>query len=136
MRALIIGNSATAVGAIEAMRQYDQSAEILVVTEEDYLIYSRPLLSHHLAGEIGKTRLAYRDADFYTRHNVKAVLNNQVVGIDTDEHFISTQSGQIFDYDKLLISTGGVPIVPPVAGIDVEGVYTFTRLKDVEGILG
>ena len=48
MRIVIIGNSATAVGAIESLRQYDQSAEILVISEEPHLIYSRPLLSHYL----------------------------------------------------------------------------------------
>ena len=52
MKVVIIGNSATAVGAIESLRLYDQNVEILALSKESRLIYSRPLLSHYLAGQI------------------------------------------------------------------------------------
>jgi NAD(P)H-nitrite reductase large subunit len=135
MRAIIIGNSATAVGAIEAMRQHDQFAEILVISEEPHGIYSRPLLSHYLGGEIDQARLAYRRPDFYIQHQVNAVLDSRVVGIDTEAHQVHTSSGKSYAYDKLLISTGGMPIVPPTPGIDTRGVFTFTRLDDALGIV-
>ncbi|MBC7235713.1 MAG: NAD(P)/FAD-dependent oxidoreductase [Chloroflexi bacterium] len=135
MRTLIIGNSASAVGAIESMRQHDQTAEILLITAEPSLIYSRPLLSHYLSGEIDEARLAYRHADFYTQHGVNAVLNSEVVAIEPQAHRVRTALGETYAYDKLLICTGGMPIVPPVPGIDTPGVFTFTRLADVRGIL-
>lgn len=135
MRALIIGNSATAVGAIEAMRQYDQGIEIVVVSEEPHGIYSRPLLSHYLGGEIDAGRLAYRHGDFYTKHNVQAILSSRVEAIEPEAHLVRTAAGEVYGYDRLLIATGGVPIVPPTPGIDTQGVYTFTRLDDVQGIV-
>jgi len=138
VRVVIIGNSATAVGAVESMRQHDQCSEIVIVTAEGSEVYSRPLLSHYVSGQIDASRLAYRDADFYTRHGVKAVLDTEVVAIEPHEHRIRAASGETFSYDKLIICTGGVPIVPPVPGIDVGpegGVFTFTRLADAVGIL-
>jgi NAD(P)H-nitrite reductase large subunit len=135
VRAIIIGNSATAVGAVESMRQYDQSVEIMTISEEPHMIYSRPMLSHFLAGEIDKTRLAYRRADFYTKHNVQPILNNRVEAIDLAARTVRTATGDSYSYDKLLISTGGTPIVPPVPGMDAEGVFTFTRLDDALGIV-
>lgn len=135
MRALIIGNSATAVGAVEAMRQYDQGIEIVIVSEEPHGIYSRPLLSHYLGGEIDSGRLAYRHADFYTKHNVQAILSSRVEAIEPEAHRVRIASGEVYAYDRLLIATGGVPIVPPTPGIDTGGVYTFTRLDDVQGIV-
>lgn len=135
MRAVIIGNSATAVGAIESMRQHDQSAEILVISEEPHMIYSRPMLSHYLAGEIDKPRLAYRRADFYTHHQVQPILNSRVTGIDPGQHRVCVESGQEYPYDKLLISTGGAPIVPPMPGLDAQGIFTFTRLDDTMGMI-
>ena len=135
MRALIVGNSATAVGAIESMREYDDSVEILVISSEDRLVYSRPLLSHYLAGEIDESRVAYRDAHFYARHNVDAIVNSTVVAIDLEEHRVRVHSGDTYEYDKLLISTGGIPIVPPVPGLDAQGVFTFTRIDDTRGII-
>jgi len=135
VRAVIIGNSATAVGAIEALRAVDQRAEVLVVSEESHLIYSRPLLSHYLGGEIACSRLAYRPSDFYTRHDVTPLLETKATGIDVEGHRVLTANGAPIAYDKLLVATGGVPIVPPTPGIDTQGVFTFTRRSDVEGIL-
>ena len=135
MRIVIIGNSATAVGAIESLRQYDQSAEILVLSEEPHGIYSRPLLDHYLAGDIDQTRVLYRMGDFYTKHNVQPVLSTRVTGIDPKAHSVETDAGGTYSYDKLLIATGGVPIVPPVPGIETGGVYTFTRYDDVQRML-
>lgn len=130
MRIVIIGNSATAVGAIESIREHDQGAEITVVSEEGPMIYSRPMLSHYLGGEIDRARLAYRPADFYTRHQVAIITDDPVTAIEPGEHRVLTGSGRALDYDRLLISTGGQPIVPPVPGLNLEGVFTFTRQKD------
>lgn len=135
MRIVIIGNSAAAVGAIESLRQHDQAAHVLVISEEPHMIYSRPLLSHYLAGEIDKGRLAYRRADFYARHHVQAVLGVRVVAIEPHERRVHTESGQTFAYDKLLISTGGVPIALPIPGLGAQGVFGFNRLDDVQKIL-
>ena len=113
MRIVIIGNSATSVGAIESIREHDQGAEIMVISEEGPMIYSRPMLSHYLAGEIGRSRLAYRPADFYTRHHVSLITDDPVVAIDPATHQVTTATGKVIAYDRLLISTGGQPIVPP-----------------------
>lgn len=135
MRAVIIGNSATAVGAVEAMREHDQCAEIVMISEEPHMIYSRPMLDHYLAGKIARNRLAYRNSDFYAQHNVTPMLSTRVASIDTAGHKVVTARGQEIAYDKLLVCTGGTPIVPPVAGANTGGVCTFTRLDDVDDIM-
>ena len=135
MRVVIIGNSAAAVGAVESLRQHDQASEIVAISEEPHGIYSRPMLSYLLAGEIDRPHLAYRPADFYSRHNVQPILNARVASIDVAGHCVVTESGQDYGYHKLLIATGGAPIVPPVPGIDSAGVFSFTRLDDTLGML-
>ena len=87
-------------GAIEQLREYDQSAEITVVSEEPHLIYSRPLLSHYLSGDIDRSRLAFRGSDFYTRHHVHTVLEDAVTTINPHDHSVLTASGRILHYDQ------------------------------------
>ena len=94
MRVMIIGNSATAVGAVESIRQHDQASEIVVISEEPHGIYSRPMLSHLLAGEIDRPRLSYRSADFYSRHSVQPLLNARVTAIDPGDHSVRLATGQ------------------------------------------
>ncbi|MEN6478016.1 MAG: FAD-dependent oxidoreductase [Anaerolineales bacterium] len=134
MRTVIIGNSASAVGVVETLREHDQRAEIVMVSEEPHMIYSRPLLDHYLAGKIGRPRLAYRSADFHQRHNVTPLFETRIERLDTAAHEAIATDGRRIGYDKLVICTGGLPIFPPIPGREAQGVYTFTRLDDVDGI--
>jgi len=130
VRVVIIGNSAGAIGAVEAIREHDQAVDVVVVSEEPHAIYSWPLLDHFLAGEIDRPRLAYRPTDFYCRHNVQPLLGTRVVAVHPNAHTLETEDGTVIPYDKLLVATGGTPIVPAIEGLETRGVYTFTRLDD------
>ena len=134
MRYVIIGNSAAAVGAIEAIRQHDQENPITVVADEPHHVYSRPLISYLLGGMVNKAQMHYRPTDFYDRYAIDTMLGAQVVRITPHEGIISLAGGGTLSYDRLLISTGGVPFVPPVPGADLEGVFTFTRWSDAQRI--
>ena len=135
MRILIIGNSATAVGAIDALREHDQAAEVVVLSEEPHGIYSRPMLDHYLSGEVGASRLTYRPGSYYAQHNVQALLSTRVTAVRPAEHVVETEAGAILAYDRLLIATGGTPIVPPIAGLSGEGAFTFSRLDDAQALM-
>jgi len=65
MKYLIIGNSASGVGAAEAIREVDKNSEIVMITDEMKTIYSRPLLSYLFDGTILKKDLYYRPDEFY-----------------------------------------------------------------------
>jgi len=135
VRILIIGNSATAVGAIDALREHDQAAEVVVLSEEPHGIYSRPMLDHYLSGEVGASRLTYRPGSYYAQHNVQALLSTRVTAVRPAEHVVETEAGAILAYDRLLIATGGTPIVPPIAGLSGEGAFTFSRLDDAQALM-
>jgi len=130
MRYVIIGNSAAAVGAIEAIRQYDQDNPITVVADEPHPTYSRPLITYLLGGLVSEERMLYRPPDFYERYEVEPMLGVRVVQVEPQERKLTLAGGGTLSYDKLLIGTGGVPFVPSVPGGDLEGVFTFTRWED------
>ena len=134
VRHVIIGNSAAAVGAVEAIRQYDQENPITIVSDEPHHVYSRPLISYLLGGLVDESRMNYRPADFYEKNRVEAMLGVEVNGIDTKENTLSLQGGGRLDYDRLLISSGGKPFVPPVPGSDLEGIFTFTKWQEARRI--
>ena len=48
IRYLIIGNSAGGVGAAEAIREVDAVGTIVIISDEPYPAYSRPLISEYL----------------------------------------------------------------------------------------
>lgn len=134
MRYLIIGNSAAAVGAVEAIRQYDRQSPITIVADEAHHVYSRPLISYLLGGTVDETHMYYRPEDFYERHHVETMLGVEVARINTSERTASLSGGGQVGYDRLLIATGGKPFVPPLPGANLQGVYTFTTWQDAHRI--
>ncbi len=135
MGIVIIGNSASAVGAIEAIRKVDPNLPITVVSEEPHFVYSRPLISYLLTGEITLERLYYRPKDFYEKNLIQPLLGRQVVRVNFDKKAIELEDGEKVFYDQLLISTGGKPFLPKIDGLHTSGVYTFTKLEDAKKIL-
>ncbi len=135
MKYLIIGNSAAAVGAVEAIRRNDKGNSITMISDEPHHVYSRPLISYLLAEHTKEDKMYYRDESFYKENNVETVFNKRVTGVDTKKKQVILENKKKIDYDKLLIATGGTPFVPPIKGKDRKNVYTFTKWSDATEIL-
>ena len=132
---VIIGNSAAAVGAVAGIRSQDQEAEITIISQEKEHTYSRPLITYLLGGKVGEETMHYRPLDFYEKKRVKAMLGQRVGSVDAPAKKVVLESGEEAPYDKLLLSTGGNPIVPPdLKGSASEGVFTFTTWQDARDI--
>jgi NAD(P)H-nitrite reductase large subunit len=131
---LIIGNSAGGIGAAEAIRGVDRVGTMAIVSDEPYPAYSRPLISEHLAEGRPLEKMLYRPVDFYQQNKIKTIFGDKVARINFSEHNIELESGRIITWQKLLLATGGVPIVPDLEGKDLKGVFTFTTLDDAGAI--
>ncbi|MFA5363211.1 MAG: FAD-dependent oxidoreductase [Candidatus Omnitrophota bacterium] len=131
---VIVGNSTAGVAAIEAIRSIDRAGVITVVSDEPYLNYSRPLISYFLAGKVSKDKLSFRGKDFYESNEIRLILDTKAVRIDTEKKELVCSGNKKVPFDKLLLAAGGVPIIPPLNGRDLAGVFTFTKLSDAEAI--
>ncbi|MEW6409837.1 MAG: FAD-dependent oxidoreductase [Nitrospirota bacterium] len=131
---IIIGNSAAGIAAVESIRDIDQSGEITVFSKENYLAYSRPLIAEFISDRVTEKRMAYRYEDFYKLHRVNLHLGIKVTKIAPENKTIITDKKRSFSYDKLLIATGGTPIIPQVVGLDKKGVHTLITWDDAKGI--
>ncbi len=131
---LIIGNSAGGIGAAEAIREADKQGSIMMVSDEPYPAYSRPLISEHLAEGCSLERMRYRPADFYERNLISTILGQKAVNLDLTERTLTLNSGSTISWQKLLLATGGLPIVPPIKGAERKGIFTFTTLDDAKAI--
>ncbi len=131
---LIIGNSAGGIGAAEAIRETDKKNPITIVSDEPYPAYSRPLISEYLACERTVDQMLFRPADFYDRNNINLVLGKKVNNLDLPGHIVELDSGEKIRWQKLLLATGGIPIVPKMKGLNKKGVFTFLTLDDAKAI--
>jgi NAD(P)H-nitrite reductase large subunit len=126
MKYVIIGNSAAAVGCIEGIRKVDTTGKILIISDEKYFTYSRPLISYWLAGKVSDANMSYRPANFYEINKVDCMLGVRVNEIDSKNKTIILSDGKTISYDKLMVATGSRPFVPPIEGIkDCNRTCTF-----------
>jgi len=135
MKYVIVGNSAAAVGAVEAIRRNDKNGSIVIISSEKYHVYSRPLISYLLKGRTDEDRMKYRDDNFYIDKQCDLLLNKTVKAIDPEKKQVVLDDGVSVSYDKLLLCTGSSPFIPPVPGLDqVKNKFAFTTLDDAKAL--
>ena len=130
MKAVIIGNGAASIGAMETLRQNDGGCEITVLAKESGPAYTPCFLAQYVAGEIGKEKLFMRRADFYENNRINSMLGVWADEVDAEKNEIRLSSGETLSYDTLLLAAGSSPIVPDIEGIKGQGVHYFRSLAD------
>jgi NAD(P)H-nitrite reductase large subunit len=133
---VIIGNSYAAIGAVEAIRRVDRNNKITIISDEPYRCYARPLITFWLGGGATKN-MYYRPGSFYKDNNIEPILGVKAVQINVEDKYVLLEDRRRVYFDKLLISTGGKPFVPPIKGYtsETKNVHTFTKWDDAKALL-
>jgi NAD(P)H-nitrite reductase large subunit len=131
---LIIGNSAGGIGAVEAIRELDRTGAIIIISDEPYPVYSRPLISEYLAAPGPIEKILYRKPDFYEKNGIGTLLGVKVERVNPKARNIEMDDGSKLNWRKLMLATGGTPILPELGGSQLKGVFTFNRLDDAKAI--
>jgi len=135
MKYVIVGGSAAAVSAVEAIRSVDKKAGIDLFSDEKTPLFSRVLLPYYVAQQLSKPLLNFRSADFFDEFDISAHIGVRIVSIDPGAKTVTAGTGETFPYDRLLLATGGNAIVPKIPGVDKAGVSTLKTMADAERIL-
>lgn len=134
MRHLILGNGAAGFTAAGKLRELCPDDEITVVSGEEVGAYSKIMLPDYIGGRMEREKLLIRDETYYKEHNIRLVLGEEAVCIDTaGKKVIFSGSGER-EYDRLLIAVGGVPFVPSIPGLDRIRAFTINSMKDADTI--
>ena len=132
---LIVGNSIAGISAAEAIRAIDGEGDCTIVTSQSSSIYSRPMLTHLVAGELGENNILFRRDDFYDRLNLRVIDGQKVISIDPEKMSAKTDAGLTVTFAKALITTGSRARKLNVDGMDSEGVFFFHTVEDARQIL-
>jgi 3-phenylpropionate/trans-cinnamate dioxygenase ferredoxin reductase subunit len=131
---VIIGDGIAGSSAAETVREADPDADVTVITDEGEALYNRILIKEFAKGKLPEAPISIHDPDWYEERDIDLQLDTHVTTVDTDAHEIHTHSGDTYEYDKLLVATGGTPTQLPVDNSDAEGVHHFWTFEDARGI--
>jgi len=135
MKHVIVGGGIAGTAAAEKIRGTDPRAEVIVITEEAYPLYSRILLTEFLAGRLEENRLFVKKREWYDRMNIQLLPGVRVESVHPHTLQVHTSQGERFSYDRLLLALGGVSFVPPIPGVHRDGVFTLRSLEDARRIM-
>ncbi|NPA47979.1 MAG: FAD-dependent oxidoreductase, partial [Thermococci archaeon] len=91
-------------------------------------------LPHVISGTIEKPEdVIVFPNEFYERQKIKLMLNTEVRAIDRGRKVVVTDKGEVL-YDRLVLAVGSKAFVPPIKGVENEGVFTLKSLDDVRRI--
>ena len=140
-RIIIVGGVAGGASAAAKARRTDEQAEIHIFERGPYISFANCGLPYFIAGEIDdRTKLIVMTPErFWLTLRVKAHVNHEVLSIDRAAKTISVKGpeGEISDvsYDKLILSQGAKPIVPPIPGVDLPHVFSLRDIPDMDRIV-
>ena len=130
MRYVIIGASAAGCKAAETLRRYAPQSPITVISEEPKPLYSRPLLTYLLSGEVSRDKVWLKGEDYFQEWGFVPVLGEPVTRVDPEGHAVHLLGGRVIAYDRLLIASGARPRLLGLKGEELSGVYTLRTLAD------
>lgn len=139
MKVVIVGGVAGGASAAARLRRLDEKAEIVMLERGPYISFANCGLPYYIGGEIKKKSALTLQTpqSFKSRFNVDVRVNSEVTAIHTAEKTVTvrTAEGEYEEsYDKLILSPGAAPIVPPLPGVDNERVFTLRNIPDTEKI--
>ncbi|WP_068869921.1 FAD-dependent oxidoreductase [Edwardsiella tarda] len=142
MKIVIIGGVAGGASAAVRARRLAEEAEIIVLERGRYVSFANCGLPYHIGGVIPQraSLLLKTPEDFRQRFNLDVRVRHEVLAIDVQGKCIEVRdltSGQVYreSYDRLLLSTGAAPMLPPLPGIESPGVFALRSIDDMDAIL-
>lgn len=140
MKYVILGGVAAGTKAAAKLKRCDRQAEVKVFTKGTDISYAGCGLPYYIGGDI-QTRegLIVNTPEKYSGLTGAEVFTGcEAVGVDPQKKEVTFEktSGEKFTegYDKLIISTGAVPFVPPVEGKELKGVFCVRTPEDAVNI--
>jgi NADPH-dependent 2,4-dienoyl-CoA reductase/sulfur reductase-like enzyme/rhodanese-related sulfurtransferase len=142
---IVVGGSASGPKAAARARRLDYEAEITIIQKAHDLSMASCGYPYYVGGFFDdRNQLlctptgVIRDPVYYMKaKNINALTDTEVISIDRKAKTVRAkdlQSGKESDhpYDKLILAMGAHPRMPPVPGIDLEGITTLQSMPDAD----
>ena len=137
MKVVIVGGVAGGASAAARLRRLDETAEIVMLERGPHISFANCGLPYFIGGDIKKeSALTLQTPEsFHQRFNVDVRVKSEVMAVDTAKKAVTVRdltTGETYEepYDRLLLSPGAEPVVPPIAGLPMSRVFTLRNIPD------
>jgi NADPH-dependent 2,4-dienoyl-CoA reductase/sulfur reductase-like enzyme len=140
MRVLVIGGNAAGMSAASRLVRKDRDVEVVVFEKTREVSYGACGMPYYVAGlnpDLNLMRI--RPVEEFEKVGITVHLEHEVIKANPEGRNITVcdmQTGACRneEYDKLIVASGASPVVPPISGTGLHGVFTLKTLSDAENI--
>ena len=141
MKIIIVGGVAGGMSAATRLRRLKEDAEIIIFEKGPFVSFANCGLPYYVSGEIANREdlLVQTPESLKARFRLDVRPFHEVTAISPDQHTVTVRhDGKEFteSYDKLILSPGAKPFVPPIEGLETaENIYTLRNVPDLDEIM-
>ncbi|PRD53985.1 nitrite reductase large subunit NirB [Sphingobacterium gobiense] len=132
-KVVVIGNGMVSHKFCEKLTTKSRNFKLIVFGEEPIRAYDRVHLTDYF-GNKTLDDLFLSKNEWYEENNIDLYLNDPIVHIDVEKKCIHSKKDIQIDYDYLILATGSAAFVPPIPGVDKEGVFLYRTIEDLDQI--
>ena len=132
---VIVGAGIAGISAAESARKTNPEAEITLISKESQLPYYRLNLTRYLAGEIDENQLPIHPESWFQDNSIEFIKGAELCEVKANEKSLRFRGADNLNYDKLILTIGSHPFVPPFAGANKENVTVLRSKQDADYIL-
>ncbi len=140
MKHIVIGGVAGGATAAARIRRADEFAEIILLEKGENISYANCGLPYYIGDVIpDRDQLFVQTPEsFGGRFNVDVRVQHEVTKVNPADKTIAIRTSDGVEYtesyDKLLLSPGAYPLIPPLKGINGEGIFVLRNVVDTDKI--
>jgi nitrite reductase (NADH) large subunit len=133
---VVVGHGMVGHRFCEKLIEYDVDGDYRIVTfcEEPRAAYDRVGLSAFFAHRDAQKLMLAR-IEWYQQHGIELHIGDRVTEIDRGQRVVRSLKGLEVAYDGIVLATGSYPFVPPVPGIEKQGVFVYRTIEDLERMI-
>jgi len=140
-RIVIVGGVAAGASAATRARRLDENAEIILFEMSGYVSFANCGLPYHVGDVITEREklLLMTPERFRREFRVDARVRHEVTRIERTNHRVRFRNMDTGEegweaYDRLILTPGASPVVPPIEGVDSENVFVLRNIEDMDAI--
>jgi nitrite reductase (NADH) large subunit len=132
---IIIGQGIAGATAANTLIKLAPHTPVTVITNEHDYLYSRIDLPDIIAGKHEPAASTLQKAEDFASAGITCIMGEKVSAVVPSQKTVELESGKRLRYDKLLLATGSLPLVPSLPGVASPGVYSLWTMQQAKEII-
>ncbi len=141
MNVLVIGGVAAGTKTAAKLKREDRSTDVTIITKDSHISYAGCGLPYYVGGAIEEeaSLIVNTPEKFSALTGVTVLTRREAISLDPSGKTVTarnleTGEQEIYPYDRLVIAVGASAVVPPVEGIEKEGIFCLRTPEDASAI--